>query len=137
LTVAAAAAGATIASDEYALVNPDTGLIQGWNRRVRLRTPTGIERVDLAVDIEPTPVAVIAAVTYLPGDLLLQKLSPAETAFELLANTVCAQSRPVESLAAAVLLSRSADGFKGTRGEAREAVNEIHDLCRQWLTRRS
>jgi hypothetical protein len=132
LAVAAARDGATIASDEFALVDPVTGLIQGWNRRVRIRTPTGAERVDLAVDIQPTTVAVVATVVYGDGATSLRKLSPAETVFALLANTVCAQSRPVESLAAATYLARSVNGYQGTRGEAVEAVTVLHDLCHQW-----
>ncbi len=130
LTVAAAAAGATVASDEFALVDPQTGLVRGWNRRVRVRTRSGIERAELAVDIEPTRVGVVAAVAYGEGEQMLRELSPAETALAILANTVCAQSRPLEAIAAATTLARTACGVGGTRGEATEAAEVLRDMCR-------
>lgn len=47
LSIAAAAAGAGVLSDEYALIDPGTGLVTGWRRPVRRRRDDGsIERLD-------------------------------------------------------------------------------------------
>jgi hypothetical protein len=44
---------------------------------------------------------------------------------ELLANTVCAQRRPVESLSVAAALANSTEGYAGTRAEADVALREL------------
>ena len=43
----------------------------------------------------------------------------------LLANTVCARSRPDEALDAALAIARSARAVAGPRGEAADAVVEL------------
>ena len=117
LAVAAHEAGAIVASDEYALIDPTTGHVRGWNRPVRLRTPQGIKKLPIAQDIGPVPVALVAAVRFSTDDPEIRPMTQAETAFALLANTVCAQTRPEESLRAATCVTRSAQGVTGTRRE--------------------
>ena len=134
LAVACHAAGAIVASDEFALVDPSTGTVRGWKRRVRVRTPSGLTRADIAVEIEPTPVAVVAAIAFTEGQPELRELSNAETVMELLANTVCARSRPREAMAAASAVARSARGIGGRRGEANETVHTLRALCQEWPT---
>ena len=124
LTAAAARAGATVLSDEYALVDPATGLVTGWPRPVRLRRPDGTEeRVDLAEPSEPLPVGLVASVTYRPGTT--NDWVPAgasEVVLDLLANTIVARTRPDAALDAALAVSRNARAVTGTRGDADEAV---------------
>ena len=124
LTAAAARAGATVLSDEYALVDPATGLVTGWPRPMRLRRPDGTEeRVDLAEPSEPLPVGLVASVTYRPGTT--NDWVPAgasEVVLDLLANTIVARTRPDAALDAALAVSRNARAVTGTRGDADEAV---------------
>jgi len=127
LCVAAHEVGATVLSDEYALVARDGGLVTGWARPVRVRRPTGgVDRLDIATTAAPVPVGLVAVVRYQPGAALdLEALTTAQTAMLLLANTVCARTRPDESLDAALAVARSAPGVTGVRGEASDALPEL------------
>lgn len=127
LAVAAAAAGADVLSDEYALVDPDTGLVTGWPRPVRVRRADGTEeRLDLAVGSDPLPVGLVAAVAYEPGGTSAwTPLSSSEIVLELLANTICARTRPDSSLDAAMAVARHAQGVRGKRGDATEALRDL------------
>jgi hypothetical protein len=123
LCVAAAEAGATVMSDEYAMVQPSTGLVRGWLRPVRVRRPGGVDRLDLAVPTDPLPVRLIAAVAHRPGaGVTWNDASAADAVVHLMANTVCARSRPDESLDAALAVARSAKCVAGDRGEAADAI---------------
>lgn len=127
LSVAATAAGLTLLSDEYALVDPSSGAVTGWVRPVRLRRPGGvIERLDLAVESSPVPVALVALLRFEPGaDCDWHEVPPSEGVLGLMANTVCAQSRPDESFDAALAVMRSARCVSGMRGEADIAVQRL------------
>lgn len=127
LCAAAAEAGATVLSDEYALVDPKLGTVTGWRRAVRLRRPDGgIDRVDLARPSGPLPVGLVALVGFQPGAVLtIHELEPAKATLGLLANTVCAKSRPQESLDAALQITRSCPSVQGVRGESHEAIREL------------
>ena len=127
LAVAAAAAGADVLSDEYVLVDPDTGLVTGWPRPVRVRRADGSEeRLDLAVESEPLPVGLVAAVAYDPGTSnAWTPIAGSEIVLELLANTICARTRPDSSLDAAMAVARRAQGVKGIRGDATEAIRDL------------
>jgi hypothetical protein len=54
--------------------------------------------------------------------------SQGETVVALLANTVCAQSRPSDAFGAAVAEARLVNGVRGTRGEAVLAIAEIRRM---------
>lgn len=127
LTVAAHRAGAVVLSDEYALVDPATGLVTGWQRPVRVRQPGGVvDRLDLITPSEPLPVRAVALVRFDPtvGDQWAP-IPASECVLGLLANTVCARSRADESLDAAIAIARGAECVSGTRGEADASVNEL------------
>jgi hypothetical protein len=130
LCVAAAAAGAMVLSDEFALADPATGLVTGWHRPVRVRRGDGgVERVDLAQASEPVPVGLVALVQFGEGGGdAWAPIGPAEAVVGLLANTVCARSRPDESLDAALAIARSAPAVAGTRGEANRAITALLEL---------
>jgi hypothetical protein len=124
LCVAAAAAGAQILTDEYALVDPASGLVTGWRRPVRVRRPGGVvDRIDLATKSGPVEVGLVAFVVYTTRSAPpWATLTGAEAVLGLLANTVCARSRPDAALDAALAIARSARAVAGSRGEAADAV---------------
>jgi hypothetical protein len=133
LCVAAAEAGALVLSDEFALVDPSTGLVTGWNRPVRVRRPEGgVERIALACASGPVEVGLIALVTYEPGPVGHRwgPVSAADAVVGLLANTVCAKSRPDESLDAALAVARTTTAVGGVRGEAAAEIAALLNLMR-------
>lgn len=129
LCVAAAGAGATVLSDEYALVDPVSARVTGWPRPVRVRRRDGsVERIDLAEISEPVPVGLVALLRYEPNSALrLAALSPADAALGLLANTVCARSRPEPAFDAALAVARSCPAVSGVRGDAGVCVAHLLD----------
>ena len=140
LTHAALEAGHRVLSDEYTLIQSDTGLVRGWPRPIRRRQPDGsITRIPIPRDdghYEPTHVVDVRYDATIAdgsdtGQLHLEPISAGDVAFSLLGNTVCAQSRPEESLRAVAAVSRKVTGFQGTRGEASVALAELESLLRQ------
>lgn len=127
LTIAAAAAGAAVLSDEYTLIDPRTGLVTGWRRSVRRRRSDGtIERLDLAVRSEPMPVGLVAAVIYDPeADGRWKPISTAHATAELLSHTICSRTRPQDAFDAAISITRFASAVAGTRHGAEAAVAEL------------
>jgi hypothetical protein len=127
LGVALAAAGAVLASDEYALVDPVTGLVTGWPRPARIRVPDGGSRREPVADaIPPTPVALVALLRHDAGHgeeppLTLEPISRADAVVRILDETVCARSRPDASLDAALHLAAT-EVMAGRRGEAAAAA---------------
>jgi len=131
LCIAAAQTGAAVLSDEYALVDTTSGLVTGWNRPVRMRRAGGVDRFAIAVDSAPLPVGLVAVLRY-DGNTTPSHstITPGETAVSLMANTVCAQSRPDESLDAALAIAQVARAIAGTRGAAAPAFAELARLVR-------
>lgn len=133
LCVAASEAGYEVYSDEYALIDTATGLVVGWPRRLRVRTPSeGIERRDVCVDHGPMTVDLVATVKYakdleVPVDVTPH--SPAEVTTALLANTVCAASRSELAFDATVRLARSTKGVGGRRSDAEAALIALARLA--------
>jgi hypothetical protein len=116
--------GALYCSDEYAVVDA-AGLIHPYPKPLTVRAP-GESRLG-----RPVPVAreALAAQPITAGLVVLTRFeagvewqpvecSRAEGAIALLENTVGAQPRPAQSLAAAAALTRSARVLAGSRGEA-------------------
>jgi hypothetical protein len=126
LALAAHDLGATVLSDEYTLIDPDTGLVTGWNRSVRRRNPDGpADLFDIAKPSVPLPVGLIALVHHDPDGMGWQEISPAEATIEVLSHTICTRSRPDDALDAVLKVSRSAPAVRGTRGEASGAIAEL------------
>lgn len=130
LSRAAHEAGATVLSDEYALIEPTTGLVTGWNRPVRILTEDdGVDRLDIAVRSEPLPIGCIAFVTHRDGFAdEWEDLSRGVATGRLLTHTICATSRPDESFEAALAATATARLIAGTRGEATEAIDRLMAL---------
>lgn len=122
LSIAAVAAGATLLSDEYTLVDPATGLVTGWQRPVRcVREDGTAERLDLTVSSEPLPVGLVAAVAY-ESEGCWRPVSAGAAVTELLAHTVCARTRPDDVLDALLAIARAAPAVAGHRPDAAEAI---------------
>ena len=127
LGLALAAAGAVLATDEYALVDPATGLVTGWPRPARVRVGAGESRREpVAAAIPPTPVALVGLLRHDGGHgedpaVTAEPVSRADAVVRILDETVCARSRPEPSLDAALRLS-GADVVAGRRGEAAAAA---------------
>ena len=127
LSRAAHEAGATVLSDEYTLIDPTSGLVSGWNRPVRILTGDGgVDRLDIAVRSEPIPVGCVAFLTY-DADRAntWAEIDRGAASARLLSHTICAKSRPDDSLDAALRALASARAVAGTRGEAADAVAEL------------
>lgn len=128
-------AGGEVLSDEYALVSPDAARVAGWPRRVRLRDSVhSFRRVGSPIGGEVTRVDLIAVVRHDSGadaPLAVSELPAAEAVTAVLANTVCAASRPRFAFDAAVALCRVVPAVSGVRGEAGAALAALVTLARQ------
>ena len=143
LAIAAHEAGATVLSDEYTLIDPETGLVTGWVRPVRRRNADGTTTLlDLAQPSGPLPVGLIALVSY-DGDVdetgpdaegraepgtvtpTWHPISPAEATVEILSHTLTTRSRPDDTFNAVVAITRAAPAIRGTRGEADKAIRRV------------
>lgn len=131
LCSAALDAGYEVRSDEYALVDPATGLVVGYPRRLRIRRADGgADRRPAHQSPAPQQVDLVAQITFnnaLPEGVNLEvtEMTPGDTALALLANTVCASSRPREAFDAAVAVARRCRGVTGARGDASAALAEL------------
>ena len=126
LCVAAAAVGAKVLTDEYALVDAASGQVTGWHRPIRVRRDGGVDRLNLAVSSEPVTVGLVALVVHDPvAGSNWTPIAQADAVIGLMNNTVCARSRPDESLDAALSIARSARAVRGTRGEAKSSIVEL------------
>jgi hypothetical protein len=132
LCVAAHRLGHQVHSDEYALVDPETGLVGSWPRPVRQRNGDGtVQRLPLHSSMTDTPVTLVAGLAYDSSDPVwsVEELSPAEIATLLLMNTVCGESRPEFAFRGALAVARACHGLQGVRGEAEEALGELASIC--------
>ena len=128
LCAAAVSAGHLVWSDEYALVDPATGEVTGWPRRIKLRGDDGrARRIDIGGGRvhEGRRADQLVFVTFDPqveGALDVRPITPGDAAMRLLENTVCAQARPGDSLSAASALAKSCAAMARTRGAADAAL---------------
>lgn len=131
LCVAAMDAGFEVWSDEYCLIDTSSGDVTGWTRPIRQRLPQGgVRRINHQGPAGPgraTHVVTMRFDTDTAG-LDLEEVSPGQVAMDLMANTVCAQSRSEETFRATTRLAREVKGFGGTRGEIETALPLIRSL---------
>jgi hypothetical protein len=131
LVAALVRSGAAYHSDEYAVVDPD-GLIQPYAKPLSLRldspdepgTPVPVPKRQIAAD--PVRCGLIVVTSYERGARWLPApASKGEGALALLRNTVAAQERPGDALAAVSRISQGAEVIFGTRGEASVAARDL------------
>ena len=129
--------GHSVLSDEYCVVTEESLEIVPWPRPIRLIQLDGtVERQKVPGSYSsgvttPTHVVNLAFVPSQPEPLRVEAMSHGQTAFAILENTVCGQSRPRSSLAVASELARRASGFAGLRGDALDALPELLSLARK------
>ena len=124
--------GFIVAGDEYALIDPATGLAHSWPRPIHLRSESGWQRVDGTVDVPPVRIALVASLVFddsVVRGLETVELTGGELVLNLLAHTICARTRPEDSLRAAAAIAQQARGIRGTRGEAGPALSELAALA--------
>jgi hypothetical protein len=122
-------AGATYYSDEYAVLD-SKGRVHPFPAPLSMRDPGGSVGTDRhpaefggITGDKPLPVGVVMVTHYEEGARWRpRKLSAAEGALEMLANTVPARTRPEAALAALKAAAQGAEILKGKRGDARETA---------------
>ena len=121
--------GATYYSDEYAVLD-GRGLVHRYARRLSLRQEGDLpSRRCTAADLgaetgaAPLPVGVVAFARHRPGSHWRpRRLTPGQTAWELLNCTLTAQKQPEAALNVLQGVTAGAAGLKGFRGEAAETA---------------
>ena len=130
LVAALVRAGATYYSDEYAVLDDD-GFAHPFARALGIRDDLGrTRRVDPrtigAVGDAPLPVTRVIATRHVTGSQWrAAPMSPGETVFALLDNTLAARTRPADALRILATVARHASGICGERGDAAAAAEEI------------
>ncbi|MFN7925179.1 MAG: hypothetical protein U0Q16_34095 [Bryobacteraceae bacterium] len=129
--------GATYYSDEYAVLD-ERGLVHPYPKPLSLRQPSGPPRLTPVGDLggrvgrRSLPLKLVAMVRYRAGkQWSVRAMSPAETLFALLENTLVARSRPEAVLPVLARAAEGASGLRGVRGEAGEAIAEIAQFMNQ------
>jgi hypothetical protein len=127
LGLALAAAGASLASDEFTLIDPTSGLVTGWARPARVRVGTASRREPVTASVPPAPVALVAFLRHVEGATLeIRPITRATAVIAMLDETVCARSRPDPSLDAAMAATHGTL-LRGVRGEATQAATWLLD----------
>lgn len=130
-------AGATYYSDEYAVLD-DRGRVYPYTRPLGIReNGTGSMKKHVVEDLGGSPgvksltAGLVVVSEYKSGARWRPRLlSDGEGALELVANTVCARSKPGKMLEAIRGVVSHAPVLKGKRGEAGEVVDFIFDkMC--------
>lgn len=126
-------AGATYYSDEYAVIDVD-GLVRPYPKPLSMRLTAGsrqqteqhVSEFGGVAGSDAVPVDLVVAAQYRPGAAWRPtELTSGEAVLELMANTVPAQERPEESLAALRVVAQRARVLRSERGEAATAAEEI------------
>jgi len=131
LCVAAMDAGWEVWSDEYCLIDTTTGEVSGWPRPVRQRLAGGgVRRIDHQGPVGPGRATHVLAMTYSADvtGLALETVSPGQVAMDLMANTVCARSRPEETFRATTALAKQVRGVSGQRGDVSTSLDALRAL---------
>ena len=129
-------AGADYYSDEYAVLD-DRGLVHPYAKPLSIRDEQQVATNHHAHTLGgstgdvPLPVGLIVATNYRPGTIWEPRpLSPGEAVLALLSNTVPAQDRPAEALAAIKLAVQGAVVLQGDRGDAAAIVHRLREAVR-------
>lgn len=138
LVQAMCAAGATLFSDEFALVDRD-GLIHAFPRDLRPRTREGqsapripADQLGTTVAAEPAKLGVMAEVSYRADrGWWVRKVSSGQAVLTLTKYSATAWVRPADALGAFTKLVNGAHTIRGYRGETEDAVERLFD----WVSR--
>lgn len=128
LTAALLDTGLRYLSDEYAVLDA-AGSVYAYPRLLTIRTDAGRNRRLVDHDDGPLQVAAVALLQYATGaDYEVTPVTPGDAVLGVLANTVCASTRPAEALQAVTAAVSGATAVTGHRGEAREAAARVGEL---------
>lgn len=128
-------AGATYYSDEYAVLD-SRGRVHPFPKALSVRESSSYEQTDYDAATfgartgrTPIPVGMVVVSSYKEGAKWRpRRLTSGQGVLELLANTVSARSQPEVALSALHQVASRASVLKGTRGEARQVVEELLQL---------
>lgn len=124
--------GAVYYSDEYALVEADGTVLPfarplsvkiDGHREKKLFTPASL---GAEIGLAPLRIDVVAVTHFVEGAKWQPDiLSPSEVVFEMVHNTIAAESRPEDTLSRTALLIPPCPAVKGVRGEASDWLDWI------------
>ncbi len=131
LVAALVRAGATYYSDEYAVLDAQ-GSAHPYAKPLSLRNGGlsqehhGVETLGGVAGDDPVPVGLVAVTRYRPGGTWQpRRISVGEGILALVANTVPAQERPAETMAACRRAVESAIVLEGERGDATVVAEQL------------
>lgn len=131
LVAALVKAGATYYSDEYAVFGAD-GCVRPYARALSFRKEgsrpmrCSPEELGATIGRQPLPVGLVVVTEFRAGARWRPvTVSPGLAALELLANTVCARTRPSAALAMFAHAATNARAVRGIRGEAHTTAASI------------
>ncbi len=137
LVAALVKAGATYYSDEYAVFQAD-GCVRPYPKALSFRNegsrPTRFSPEELGATIgrKPLRVGLVVVTKFRSGACWRPvTVSPGRAALHLLANTVCARTRPSAALAMFAQAATNARTLRGIRGEAYAAAASILEEARK------
>jgi hypothetical protein len=118
--------GAVYYSDEYAVLD-GRGRVHAYPRPLVMKNGKAKTAVvKPRKKLKPMPVGTVLVTRYKHGSTWCPRaLTPAETALELLANTVAARPRPQFALETIKKALTRARAFKGVRGDAEQVVEAL------------
>lgn len=123
LVRALVAAGATMLSDEFAVLDR-RGRVHAYQRPTESAAAIGSQ--------EPVSVGLVAVLRYRAGARWSPRRLPrSRLVLEMLANTIPARSFPERALTSIAAAVQSAAGVKGTRGEAQPAATALLELLQR------
>lgn len=126
LCAALVEAGASLYSDEYAIVGTD-GRLRVFPRPLKSRNP--LQKVLVPGEQPPRAVDLVALLTYSVDHMpFLQRLSPGQGCLRLLEHTVGAQRSPGLALSVISGVCASAPVYEGYRREVEEWVDHAADM---------
>ena len=126
-------AGAIYYSDEFAVLD-ENGLVHPYPKPLSIRLD-GPSQTDFDVSAlgglageSPIPIGLVAVARFVPdGRWQPRRLSGGESVLAMIANTVPAQERPAQALAAVKRAVEGALVLEGERGEAADLTGELLD----------
>lgn len=127
--------GATYYSDEYAVFDSN-GRVHPYPRPLQVRIGNGAsgrmwraQAPGAAVGSEPLKVGLIVFARYKPlAQWRARRLTSGAAFLRLLANTVCARTRPHEAVPTLRLIAAGSPAFSATRGNGKGCIEPILEL---------
>ncbi len=135
MTAALVRAGATLLSDEFAVLDRK-GRVHPYPLPLRMKDSSGgvatevtLEELGGREQKGPLPVGLVLSTRFVPGaGSSFRKMSPGRTALALVSHAIQARLRPERVLEATGHAASGALGLQGPRGEAEDTVDTLLGL---------